>query len=494
MSSSSSSASESDDHDQTDGQVDFFVYLYRFCIVNDFLIELKSISETVNWEIEEEKHTLFNRVQFLIRNWEGPLPNLRDIFRIEEIDWLLTEDVKNKNDTIYGGYKFVRFVVKTGYKDEPKINEVGKPLLRRTTAVHHASRHCFLTDALPNLFKIYNRFDVNYTDESGLSHFHAACKFGLKNIVEKFLELGQDPNCVVDETGDAPLHLALEMGNTNVVKMLLRNDADPNLANAQALTPLHIICQRDDDDENLVDMLFELGNHKYQPVRVDAGDKLGRTPLQLAVANFLPNLFNVLLDRGADLSSFVFPTEGYFGETFSREDSHFDDITLLLASDTLIIVERLEKRGYELNRASALTIIKYFSKRRMFEISTDLDTKLYDDEEFIIETKKWMMNSSLSLYDVVRLQPKKAEKSFTYTDYYQFMHQDYFEIAEEPRLACATHMREIIMRRFCRRWALDSFLELTGYQLPILCCEIIFEKLMNKDLCSIFMAVADQSS
>ncbi|CAB0037177.1 unnamed protein product [Trichogramma brassicae] len=263
-------------------------------------VKLKAMRENVKWEIEEERREFLRQLYHLIQNWEGqthfPLPNLRDIFRREEIDWLLKEEVKNG---IRG--TFIDFVIKTGYKDEPDLDEESSP--HRTTAVHHSFGQStyYYSGLVSKLFNIYNRFDINYTDELGLTHHHVACKHGLDDIVEKFLEHGQiDPNCLVPETGDSPLHLALEARSKKSVESLLRVGADPNSANKEGLTPLHIICKRHDDNVELFEMLFELSDEKYHPVQIDARDELGNTPLHLALNNGPKKIVELLLRRGAD--------------------------------------------------------------------------------------------------------------------------------------------------------------------------------------------------
>ncbi|XP_023314335.1 ankyrin-1-like [Trichogramma pretiosum] len=222
--------SSSDDSDQDDQY--------------DFSNELKSIRKSIDWEVEKERRLLFDRFRFLIRQWKGQLPNLRDIFRAEEIDWILSESVKSVGH--FNCKKeltpLVQFVVKCGYKDKPQADEDGKPSPRRTTPIHHAARrqYYYWYDNISNLFKIYARFDVNYTDEEGFTHFHVACKYDCDDVVKKFLKLGQDPNLVAPKKGDSPLHLALVTGSMKVVKLLLKRGANPNLKNKNGETPLHI--------------------------------------------------------------------------------------------------------------------------------------------------------------------------------------------------------------------------------------------------------------
>ncbi|CAB0041465.1 unnamed protein product [Trichogramma brassicae] len=468
----------------------------------DFSNELKSIRELVNWEVEKERLTFFDRMHFLIRNWKGQLPNLRDIFRTEEIDWLLTEYQKNKENHYDYGYSFVQFVHATGYKDEPVLDEDGKPILRRSTTLHYAAKNRRLRMSIDTqkFFQIYDRFDVNYADESGLSHFHVACRFGCDGAVKKFLEAGQDPNCIWQETGDSPLHLALAVGQWyDMSEVLLRHGADPNLANKDGSTPLHVICRMNefDETEELVDLFFKLIDEIQQTVQIDARDNLGLTPLQWAVASLLPATVDALLDRGADLSSFVFPTESYFGKIFDPEYNYRADFTVGSTYDALDVVDRLEKRGYEINRSDAITIMKLFAKYGVFVKPTNLDTSWCDDEKYTVKVKETMKNFNFSLY-LLQLRPKEVGKLITKTNCFDVINNYYWNyhwrISDWPTEACAAHLAEIIFRRFYQRWALDSLLELTHYQLPILCCEMIIEQLMNTDFYHICLAAAGQNS
>ncbi|CAB0039586.1 unnamed protein product [Trichogramma brassicae] len=238
-----------------------------------------------------------------------------------------------------------------------------------------------LCRARASFSKIYNKFDLNYIDEFGLTHFHVACRYGCADVVQKFLDFGQDPNLLVREIDDSPLLLALNWRHEEVAELLLRRGADLNLRNAEGSTPLHIICHRYRDD-NSAELLFKINKELHRPVQLDVADNYGRTPLQLAVANILPNTVDVLLSNGADLSSFVFPADSYFCEEVKPPEHGIRiKFELRLASGALLIVESLEKSGYELDRSDALTIMKFFAKRGLFEKSSDLEKHWYDDGE-----------------------------------------------------------------------------------------------------------------
>ncbi|CAB0033102.1 unnamed protein product [Trichogramma brassicae] len=586
---------------------------------------LKICRRKVDSEIEEELPVLLDQLDTLIGDWQGELPDLGNFFRREDIDWLLTQAAMNIISYLQRdqGKRIIGFVARSGYKDEPDLDKYGKPIFRRTTALH---RFIGIDNVYPNtyittmsdLFQIYDRFDVNYIDESGYTHFHVACTYDFLDIVKKFLELGQDPNFLWKKTGHSPLLLALmDRGSTrtaellmnnganlnwanndemtplhyicgilsadpydlmemffnmndelnqpvkidtrdkwgltplhravgkhkNVTKSLLRRGADPNLtslwgftplhfiswryerddiaetffnindelnqqiqvdvrdkfgrtplqaslfqadittaeillrrgadpnianndgmtsmhiivnnvrrdylakmlfeicdelnqqvqidvwdkkgrtplqlalhlgrpntaeillkrgananlANEDGLTPLHSICQKYSNDD-LTKIFFDINDELNQVIQVDAKDKLGRTPLQLAVANFMPNTVGVLLDRGADLSSFVFPNESNFDEGFKYIKTRIAHKSML-ASGLMAVVERLEARGYELDRSDALFIMKLFSKYGLFEKSMNLAKCWYDDEEFASEAKKTMVHARSTVLD-----------------------------------------------------------------------------------------------
>uniref|UniRef100_A0ABD2X4E8 Uncharacterized protein n=1 Tax=Trichogramma kaykai TaxID=54128 RepID=A0ABD2X4E8_9HYME len=362
---------------------------------------LKSLKKHTNWELVDERRKFTHQVYPLIKQYfiQIPLlPNVQNVFSSEDVERLAIDCINFEHEIEFK--RFIAFLRYAGYKDEPKLDGDGKPSSRRTTPEHIAAKKNQFS--CNYLFDIYNRYDVNYTDESGLSHFHVACMNCYLDDVKKFLELGQDPNCLWLETGDSPLHLILsgdddefqheqsvelllrsgadlnlvnkegltplhiiskkytsglrevpevqkmlfeisdelnlplpidardKFGNTPlhlamlnnsvyVTQMLLRRGANPNLANDEGSTPLHLFyMRRDYYDIGLMELFFKICDEVNRPVQVDVVDKLGWTPLQLAVANLCPDCIDILFEHGADLCKFVFPSDYFATKILNR--------------------------------------------------------------------------------------------------------------------------------------------------------------------------------
>ncbi|KAL7307007.1 hypothetical protein TKK_0000756 [Trichogramma kaykai] len=706
--------------------------------------KLQLLRATLDWDIGNERREFFEQFYSLIDNWEGPLPNLRDIFDENEIEYLLSE-CANSSDDVLEPDPLIEFLIKTGYKDEPKLDEAGKPVLRRTTPVHRA----FGWDwkyYIKRLFHIFDRFDANYVDESGLTHFHVACEYGCVGIVKKFLEHGLDPNCrnasskvdpplhlalknehvkifelllengadpnlagkrgstvlhiicekydidmmeklfeiqkrnnkkvlvdaqdkcgntpfhvilkkgedyrdeavfllkngaspyvanehgttalhvackdkddahgsfraimkhsadryqplrvdAQDGNGDTPLHLALKNGLGEVTELLLRCGADPGLANEHGSTALHVVCQQEqvrsllnmmfscdcepDHDDGLMELIFKIsdqkrrtvrvnaqdeagnsplhlalehgylakvelllkrgadrnlandegstplhvvckrkvvrhhqhewavklatalfetksdGNRKQQAVRVNARDNSGRTPLQWAVARIIPGVVDIVLNRGADVSGFVFPTEDFvtfydllienYGTRFMPNASFY----------ALRVIHQVEKRIRKLDQGVSLQIARKFAEHGLMDRKTNFAECLRRNEDFASLVKKQLAAAGLSVRSRLPLPADKAEKVFALEDFDEwFAFQVTLDCEDDnagTHPACVAYLCQTALGAFLRRWALDFFLALTRYQLPVLCCEQIIGPLQAKDLWNICLAVTEQS-
>uniref|UniRef100_A0ABD2XK41 Uncharacterized protein n=1 Tax=Trichogramma kaykai TaxID=54128 RepID=A0ABD2XK41_9HYME len=192
---------------------------------------IASYQQQCNDELEEERtkiremwskglvdiiHEVYNK----FKDWQGPPPTLSENYDDEIKDKMLMEAILNR----YGCQTYeqrlwlVKYLIHTGYKDVPKVDNDGRPMLHRSTPLLEAAKQ-EESDLVRELFKIYDR---NYTDDSGLTHFHAACWHGCVDAVQQFLELGEDPNHVWPKSGDSPLHMALFKRHKDVAKCLLR--------------------------------------------------------------------------------------------------------------------------------------------------------------------------------------------------------------------------------------------------------------------------------
>ncbi|CAB0044591.1 unnamed protein product [Trichogramma brassicae] len=265
----------------------------------------------INWESKRQRRDLIIELSDMIRNAKDQRVSLnpQDILRPEEIECLLEEAVYFWDEDECHEYRrecialFVESLARTGYKDKPRLGWDNNPSLHRTTPLHHVARRWISNwhSLIRDLFAIYDRYDSNYADEHGLTHFHVACRFGLDDVVAKFLEFGQEPNYLAPKTLDSPLQLALAHGHAKVARLLLRRGANPSLAYREGLTALHTVCKGIEGNCALADMMTELAGEKHKhAVRVNAQDDLGRTPLHLALDYGDRRMCEWLLRKGAN--------------------------------------------------------------------------------------------------------------------------------------------------------------------------------------------------
>ncbi|KAL7294548.1 hypothetical protein TKK_0012075 [Trichogramma kaykai] len=324
------------------------------------------------------------------------------------------------------------------------------------------------------------KLDPNLADANGTTILHVYSKNDCsQQLVELLPKQLLDINAQ-DELGNTPLHWAL-FGNYNklLIELLLRSGADRNAANAQGQRPLHFICKRKDhhydpsDIHDMMEVFFEIDGE----VEVDARDDRGLTPLQLAVANFRPDMVDILLDHGADLSRFVFPNASNIAERFKNCKYEFG---LELASGALSCLERLEKRGYETKRSDALTIMGLFKEYKLFAKSGDLDER-FKKKKFEFAAKKLRVNSNMSLDELIQAQPGESEKLVTYTELFKF-----WRGAKSSYNVITARVCENMSRHFFSRWAMNSLLKEMPMQisksLPEEICVFILEPLKNKEL------------
>uniref|UniRef100_A0ABD2XJM1 Uncharacterized protein n=1 Tax=Trichogramma kaykai TaxID=54128 RepID=A0ABD2XJM1_9HYME len=216
--------------------------------------------------------------------------------------------------------------------------------------------------------------DPNSANRWGLTSLHSICfKYCSDNWTKIFFKLNDNmlQVDVQDKKGYTPLHYALSHGNKNMTELLLKRGANPNLTNNDASTPLHVAFDAEQDcRDDSMSLFFEITDNLNLAVQVNALDSLGLTPLQYAVASLSPKIVDILLDHGADLAGFVFPDEASFTKYIDWYKREQFQHKLELASGLLVVVEHLEKKGWELNQSNVLIIMGLFTKL-VFEKSTE---------------------------------------------------------------------------------------------------------------------------
>ncbi|CAB0027919.1 unnamed protein product [Trichogramma brassicae] len=208
----------------------------------------------IDWASQESRHDFLRQLDPITRYWQitSP-PNLRPIFEPGEIDRLLVDCLSCDYGAHIrlGAEGFIDFVSRSGYRDRPELDADGQPpALTRTTAVHEAAR-LQRHEHVDNLLIIYDNYKANYADETGFTHFHAACAAESVSVVVQFIRHGVDLNVVWPRTGETGLHLALAGRRDIAWNWLLEAGADPRIANNEGLTALQIIARRSFDDARL---------------------------------------------------------------------------------------------------------------------------------------------------------------------------------------------------------------------------------------------------
>ncbi|ACE05786.1 hypothetical protein Aasi_0363 [Candidatus Amoebophilus asiaticus 5a2] len=194
--------------------------------------------------------------------------------------------------------------------------------------------------------------DIDLKDNYGNTALHQAAGKGCIKLVEKLVELGADID-LKDNYGNTALHQAAGKGYIKLVEKLVKLDADINVKNNNGRTPLHQavsgkrirtatqlielgaqINLKDNRGSTSLMIAKKLGNNKiikcleeaqlrinqnlisaakvggHQEIitcinrgaDINTTDKLGRTPLILAVIQRSEEIVHLLINKGADIN------------------------------------------------------------------------------------------------------------------------------------------------------------------------------------------------
>lgn len=135
------------------------------------------------------------------------------------------------------------------------------------------------------------RGKINVQNEAGLTPLHLAVQLGHYEIAEFLVQHKALVN-LQDNQGATPAHHAAMHGRSELLTLLANAQADLNLTTTKGLTPLHVAAIK--GHHNSVEFLT--GTPK---VNINAQDKLGKTPLDFAIAHQKTAVEAILRTHGA---------------------------------------------------------------------------------------------------------------------------------------------------------------------------------------------------
>ncbi|KAL7297264.1 hypothetical protein TKK_0009664 [Trichogramma kaykai] len=181
----------------------------------------------------------------------------------------------------------------------------------------------------------------NNHDEHGYTYFHGACMY-------------------------SPLHIATQYMHKDIVKILTENGANPNQLDHEMSTPLHALarlclcecscahffCDYKKPVDEIIDILLE------KKANIEACNKYGDSPLQLAVSRFNFDVVKLLLERGASLDSLN--EERMFSQNFESIELENYPLTL----NILEVMQLLQSAEYRLDFKTRLRMLKCWMRIR----------------------------------------------------------------------------------------------------------------------------------
>ncbi|KAL7304341.1 hypothetical protein TKK_0003141 [Trichogramma kaykai] len=198
----------------------------------------------------------------------------------------------------------------------------------------------------------------NSSDKHGYSYLHGACAVGDVAAANRFISQGVDVD--LDSYECSPLHIAAQYRNKEIVQVLLELGADPNKRDRDQSTPLHALawlclcecgtnhscCDHRKPVDEIVDALIKKG------ANIEASDRHGDSPLNLAVSRFDVRLTRSLLKHGASLTSLK--EDRIFGRNFELIELKNYPLTW----NIIETIQLLQSFGYRLDLDTRFQMLK----------------------------------------------------------------------------------------------------------------------------------------
>ncbi|KAJ3490854.1 hypothetical protein NLI96_g1136 [Meripilus lineatus] len=139
---------------------------------------------------------------------------------------------------------------------------------------------------------------VDVPDQSGWTPLHIAVSAGHEDIVRELVGAGSDIKKTNDK-GLTPLHYAASKSRVDIGKLLVARGADINARDKANQTPLHRAATT--GSTGFIKLLLEPPEGSPK-TRLNTGDRVGNTPLHLAMESAHAEAACLLIEAGADRS------------------------------------------------------------------------------------------------------------------------------------------------------------------------------------------------
>jgi len=147
-------------------------------------------------------------------------------------------------------------------------------------------------------FLIDQKAEVDRPDNSGWTPLHIAVSAGQESIVQELIGAGADVNRKNDK-GLTPLHYAASKSRIDIGRLLISRGADINAKDKANQLPLHRAATT--GSVGFIRLLLDSSTPSNK-LRLNTGDRIGNTPLHLAMDSAHAEVAVLLINAGADRS------------------------------------------------------------------------------------------------------------------------------------------------------------------------------------------------
>ncbi|GLB44812.1 putative ankyrin repeats (many copies) [Lyophyllum shimeji] len=146
-------------------------------------------------------------------------------------------------------------------------------------------------------FLIHQNAEVDKPDISGWTPLHIAVSAGNDEVVHELVGAGADVNRKNDK-GLTPLHYAASKSRIDIGRFLISRGADINAKDNAGQLPLHRAATT--GSVGFIRLLLEPSTPGATKARLNTADRIGNTPLHLAMESAHAEAAVLLINAGAD--------------------------------------------------------------------------------------------------------------------------------------------------------------------------------------------------